>query len=65
MYITNFNLSVTCIKSFMNMLKSNGPNIDPCGTLVVTSTKLELKLLYTSYCLIVLRGMGKGSCYGI
>ena len=30
-YIMNFNLSVTCIKSFMTMLKSNGPNIDPCG----------------------------------
>ena len=32
------------------MLKSNGPNIDPCGTPVVTSTKLELQLLYKTYC---------------
>ena len=30
------------------MLMSNGPNIDPCGTPVVTSTKLELHLLYTT-----------------
>ena len=34
------------------MLKSNGPDIDPCGTPVVTSTKLELQLLYTTYCFL-------------
>ena len=33
-YIMNFNLSVTCIKSFMNMLKSNGPKIDLVGHLL-------------------------------
>ena len=51
-YIINFNLSVTCIKSFVNMLKSNRPNIDPCETPVVTSTNLELQLLYTTYCFL-------------
>ena len=38
--------------SFINMLKRNRPNIDPCGTPVVTSTKLELQLLYTTYCFL-------------
>ena len=27
---------------------SNGSNIDPCGTPVVTSNNLELHLLYTT-----------------
>ena len=34
------------------MLKSNGPNIDPCCTPVVISAKFELQLLYTTYCVL-------------
>ena len=35
------------------MLKSNGPDIDHWGTPVVTSSELELQLLYTTYCFSV------------
>ena len=30
-------------------MKRNGPNIDPCGTPVVTLTKLEWQLFYITY----------------
>ena len=41
--------------SFIYKIKSNGPNIDPCGTPHVIVIYFESALLYDTYCLMLSR----------
>ena len=50
-----FRISDTFSIPFIYKIKSNGPNIDPCGTPHVIVIYFESALLYDTYCLLLLR----------
>ena len=52
-----FIITETCSMSFISMsfiykMKSNGPNIDPCGTPPESSLYSDSALLNTTYCFL-------------
>ena len=50
-----FIISETCSMSFMYKMKSNGPNIDPCGTPQEISLYSDSVLLNITYCFLFWR----------
>ena len=50
-----FIISETCSMSFIYKMKSNGPNIDPCGTQQEISLYSDSVLLNITYCFLFWR----------
>ena len=48
-----FIISETCSMSLIYKMKSNGPNIDPCGTPQEISLYSDSLLLNTTYCFLL------------
>ena len=48
-------LELELVISFTYRIKRRGSKIEPCGTPHTISLKLDLQLLYETYCVILLR----------